>query len=135
MINSSLAYGINITAATYIFLMEPGWDEAKERQVKLQSLNAPIRYSSSISPQAIKRAHRIGQTKEVFVEKIIMRHSVEEKILALHRDESMNSSTGTSPFTTFLYLLILNIIRFNKRRQRQKTTHEDEIAFKLARDH
>jgi len=42
--------------------MEPIWDTAKERQ-------------------AIKRAHRIGQRRDVFVEKLIARNTIEETIL------------------------------------------------------
>jgi SNF2 family DNA or RNA helicase len=56
--------GLNLTAAEYIFLLDPWWNPAAEAQ-------------------AIDRAHRIGQTRQVFAFRLIARDTVEEKILAL----------------------------------------------------
>ncbi|MEM9773492.1 MAG: DEAD/DEAH box helicase, partial [Chloroflexota bacterium] len=56
--------GLNLTAADYVILMDPWWNPAVERQ-------------------AIDRAYRIGQTKPVFVYRLIMRDSVEEKVLEM----------------------------------------------------
>ncbi len=56
--------GLNLTAADYVFILDPWWNPAAESQ-------------------AIDRAHRIGQTKKVFAYKIIAKDTVEEKILAL----------------------------------------------------
>ncbi len=56
--------GLNLTAADYVFLVDPWWNPAVEAQ-------------------AIDRAHRIGQTKKVFAYKMICRDSVEEKVLQL----------------------------------------------------
>ena len=56
--------GHNLTAADYVFLLDPWWNPA-------------------IEAQAIDRAHRIGQQKPVFTYKFITKNSVEEKILAL----------------------------------------------------
>ncbi|MBS3056411.1 MAG: SNF2 helicase associated domain-containing protein [Candidatus Aenigmarchaeota archaeon] len=58
--------GLNITAADYVFIVDPWWNPAAEMQ-------------------AIDRTHRIGQTKSVFVYKAIVKHSVEEKILELQK--------------------------------------------------
>lgn len=58
--------GLNLTAADYVFLLDPWWNPAVERQ-------------------AISRAHRIGQTKNVFVYKYITIKTVEEKILLLQK--------------------------------------------------
>ncbi len=59
--------GLNLTGADYVFLLDPWWNPAVESQ-------------------AINRAHRIGQTKKVFVYKFITRNSIEEKITHLqHR--------------------------------------------------
>jgi hypothetical protein len=44
--------------------------------------------------KAIKRAHRIGQTRDVFVEKIIISGSVEEKMLELNEDLSLMKHSG-----------------------------------------
>lgn len=56
--------GLNLTAADYVFLVDPWWNEA-------------------VQQQAIDRTHRIGQTKQVFAYKMICRDSIEEKILTL----------------------------------------------------
>jgi len=56
--------GLNLTAADYVFLLDPWWNPAVEAQ-------------------AIDRTHRIGQTKEVFAYRLIAEDTVEEKVLAL----------------------------------------------------
>jgi non-specific serine/threonine protein kinase len=56
--------GLNLTAADYIFILDPWW-------------NPFIEY------QAEARAHRIGQNRPVFVKKFISKGSIEEKILIL----------------------------------------------------
>ncbi len=56
--------GLNLTAAGYVFLLDPWWNPAVEAQ-------------------AIDRTHRIGQTQPVFAYKMIASDTVEEKILEL----------------------------------------------------
>ena len=56
--------GLNLTAAEYVFLLDPWWNPAVEAQ-------------------AIDRAHRIGQTAQVFAYRLIARDTVEEKVLEL----------------------------------------------------
>lgn len=56
--------GLNLTAADYVFLLDPWWNPAVEAQ-------------------AIDRAHRVGQTKQVFAYRLICRNTVEEKIAEL----------------------------------------------------
>ena len=56
--------GLNLTAADYIFLLDPWWNPAVESQ-------------------AIDRAHRIGQARPVFAYRLIARDTVEEKVLQL----------------------------------------------------
>lgn len=58
--------GLNLTAADYVFILDPWWNPA-------------------IEAQAVDRAHRIGQNKTVFTYKFITKNSVEEKILALQQ--------------------------------------------------
>jgi len=48
---------------------------------------SPI-WQPSIESQAIKRAHRIGQTRPVFVETLVLRGTLEEKILRRRRQMS-----------------------------------------------
>jgi len=58
--------GLNLTAADYVFLLDPWWNPAVEAQ-------------------AIDRAYRIGQTLPVFAYKLIARDTVEEKVLAMQK--------------------------------------------------
>ena len=61
--------GLNLTSAGYVFMLDPWWNPAVEKQ-------------------AINRAHRIGQEKNVIVYKFITRNTVEEKILKLQHKKS-----------------------------------------------
>ena len=56
--------GLNLTAADYIYILDPWWNPAVEAQ-------------------AVDRAHRIGQTRPVFAYRLIARDTVEEKIVSL----------------------------------------------------
>ncbi|MGB0768243.1 MAG: SNF2-related protein, partial [Phycisphaeraceae bacterium] len=58
--------GLNLTAADYVFLLDPWWNPAVEAQ-------------------AIDRAHRIGQDKHVFAYRLIAKDTVEEKVLELQQ--------------------------------------------------
>ena len=57
-------FGLNLTEADYCFLLDPWWNPATEAQ-------------------AIDRTHRIGQTKNVMVYRLVARDTVEEKVMAL----------------------------------------------------
>ena len=61
--------GLNLTKASYVFLLDPWWNPAVENQ-------------------ATDRAHRIGQTQKVFVSRLIMHHTVEEKMMILKQKKS-----------------------------------------------
>ena len=58
--------GLNLTAAEYVFLLDPWWNPAVEAQ-------------------AIDRAHRIGQTRHVFAYRLLARDTVEEKVAELQQ--------------------------------------------------
>jgi SNF2 family DNA or RNA helicase len=58
--------GLNLTAAEYVFLLDPWWNPAVEAQ-------------------AIDRTHRIGQTNPVFAYRLIAKDTVEEKVLELQK--------------------------------------------------
>ena len=60
--------GLNLTAASYVFLLDPWWNPAVEAQ-------------------AIDRAHRIGQEREVFAYRLIASDTVEEKVLELQQSK------------------------------------------------
>jgi len=55
---------MNLTEADYCFLLDPWWNPATEAQ-------------------AVDRTHRIGQTRNVMVYRLIARDTIEEKVLAL----------------------------------------------------
>ncbi len=56
--------GLNLTAADYVYLYDPWWNVAVEEQ-------------------AIQRAHRIGRENIVIAKRLVIRASIEEKIIAL----------------------------------------------------
>jgi SNF2 family DNA or RNA helicase len=61
-------FGLNLTAADYVVHLDPWWNPA-------------------IEDQASDRAHRIGQRRPVTIYRLVMRGSIEDKILALHSDK------------------------------------------------
>lgn len=60
--------GLNITAADYVFIYEPWWN-------------------NSVEEQAIDRVYRIGQTKDVVARRYILLSTIEEKIEMLQREK------------------------------------------------
>ncbi len=69
--------GLNLTAADYVFILDPWWNPASEMQ-------------------ALNRAHRIGQDKSVFVYRYITSNSIEEKIIRLQERKSKLADTFIS---------------------------------------
>ncbi len=61
-------FGLNLTRANYVFHLDPWWNPAVDRQ-------------------ASDRAHRIGQDKPVFIQRMLMRHTIEEKVMALRNSK------------------------------------------------
>ncbi|MEF3402132.1 DEAD/DEAH box helicase [Agromyces sp. CCNWLW203] len=57
-------FGLNLTEADYVFLLDPWWNPASEAQ-------------------AVDRAHRIGQSKPVNVYRMVAEGTIEEKVMAL----------------------------------------------------
>ncbi|MFF2371695.1 DEAD/DEAH box helicase [Agromyces sp. NPDC058110] len=57
-------FGLNLTEADYVFLLDPWWNPASEAQ-------------------AVDRAHRIGQTKQVMVYRLVAADTIEQKVMAL----------------------------------------------------
>jgi len=75
--------GLNLTAADTIIHYDPWWNPAVENQ-------------------ATDRAHRIGQTKHVFVYKLVVAGSIEEKILALQEKKAELAASVLSEDSTAL---------------------------------
>jgi superfamily II DNA or RNA helicase len=61
-------FGLNLTAADYVVICDPWWNPAVE-------------------DQAVGRAHRMGQRRPVTVYRLVIQGSIEERIMALHRDK------------------------------------------------
>ncbi|MFL4480466.1 SNF2-related protein [Paeniglutamicibacter sp. ORCA_105] len=57
-------FGLNLTQADYCFLMDPWWNPSSENQ-------------------AVDRAHRIGQKRNVMVYRMVSKNTIEEKVMAL----------------------------------------------------
>ncbi len=66
--------GLTLTAADYVFLFDPWWNNA-------------------VQQQAIDRTHRIGQQKKVFAYKMICKDSIEEKIMQLQQRKATLSES------------------------------------------
>jgi SNF2 family DNA or RNA helicase len=62
-------FGLNLTSADYVFILDPWWNPAVEEQ-------------------ALSRAHRMGQRKKVFVYRFIAKDTLEEKIHVLQERKS-----------------------------------------------
>jgi SNF2 family DNA or RNA helicase len=57
-------FGLNLTEADYVIVLDPWWNPATEAQ-------------------AVDRVHRIGQTRKVMVYRLVARDTIEEKVMAL----------------------------------------------------
>jgi SNF2 family DNA or RNA helicase len=62
-------FGLNLTEADYVFLLDPWWNPASEAQ-------------------AIDRTHRIGQSKNVMVYRMVATGTIEEKVMALKQKKA-----------------------------------------------
>ena len=70
--------GLNLTAADYVFLLDPWWNQAAEEQ-------------------AIARSHRIGQHRPVFVYRFVAKDTLEEQIITL-QEHKQNLIDSVMPF-------------------------------------
>jgi SNF2 family DNA or RNA helicase len=73
--------GLNLTAADYVFILDPWWNPAAEAQ-------------------AIDRAHRIGQTRSVIAYRLLTRGTIEERVAELQETKrdlvsTLMGETGT----------------------------------------
>jgi SNF2 family DNA or RNA helicase len=86
--------GLNLTAADYVYILDPWWNPASEMQ-------------------AMNRAHRIGQDKSVFMYKYITTNTIEEKITRLQEKKSRLADmfiTSNNPVKDIDIKQILDII-------------------------
>jgi hypothetical protein len=71
---SQAAFGLDMSSASRVFFVNPV-------------------FSPQVEAQAVKRAHRIGQTKPVFVETLVLQGSIEEVILARRKNMTNEEHT------------------------------------------
>ncbi|MCI27630.1 SWI/SNF-related matrix-associated actin-dependent regulator of chromatin subfamily A member 3-like 1-like [Trifolium medium] len=89
----SSSTGINLTAASRVYLMEPWWNPAVEEQ-------------------AMDRVHRIGQKEEVKIVRLIAKNSIEEKILQLQERKKEITSRGSGRRSNDIAGMGINDLRF-----------------------
>ena len=85
-------FGLNLTEADYCFLLDPWWNPATEAQ-------------------AIDRTHRIGQTHNVMVYRLIARHTIEEKVVELNTRKARLFASVIDDGNTFGSALTADDIR------------------------
>lgn len=85
--------GLNLTAADYVYIVDPWWNPAVEQQ-------------------AIDRTHRIGQTKNIFAYRLICKDTIEEKMLILQERKRALASDLVSEDNAFLKKLTREDITF-----------------------
>lgn len=85
--------GLNLTAADYVYIVDPWWNPAVEQQ-------------------AIDRTHRIGQTKNIFAYRLICKDTLEEKMLQLQDRKRALATELISDDNAFLKRLTKEDIAF-----------------------
>ncbi|MBD0280108.1 MAG: DEAD/DEAH box helicase, partial [Flavisolibacter sp.] len=75
--------GLNLTAADYVYIVDPWWNPAVEQQ-------------------AIDRTHRIGQTKNIFAYRMICKDTIEDKIMQLQDRKRLLAKELITDDTTFV---------------------------------
>jgi non-specific serine/threonine protein kinase len=78
--------GLNLTAADYVYIVDPWWNPAVEQQ-------------------AIDRTHRIGQTKNIFAYRMICKDTIEDKILQLQEKKRSLAKELIADDATFVKAL------------------------------
>ncbi|MBK7376802.1 MAG: SNF2 helicase associated domain-containing protein [Chitinophagaceae bacterium] len=78
--------GLNLTAADYVYIVDPWWNPAVEQQ-------------------AIDRTHRIGQTKNIFAYRMICIDTIEDKILQLQERKKKLASELIADDASFVKAL------------------------------
>ncbi|HEU4469510.1 MAG TPA: DEAD/DEAH box helicase [Flavisolibacter sp.] len=78
--------GLNLTAADYVYIVDPWWNPAVEQQ-------------------AIDRTHRIGQTKNIFAYRMICKDTIEDKIMELQEKKRLLAKELIADDATFVKAL------------------------------
>lgn len=79
--------GLNLTAANYVMIFDPWWNEAAEKQ-------------------AINRAHRIGRQSTVFAKRYVLTETIEEKMMKLKEQKRLMIDSLIDDDSTFAQLTL-----------------------------
>ncbi|MDM7990764.1 DEAD/DEAH box helicase [Arthrobacter sp. zg-Y877] len=85
-------FGLNLTEADYVFLLDPWWNPAAESQ-------------------AVDRTHRIGQKNNVMVYRMVAKDTIEEKVMALKEQKAKLFSSVMDDDAVFSSALTADDIR------------------------
>ena len=85
--------GLNLTAADYVYIVDPWWNPAVEQQ-------------------AIDRTHRIGQTKNIFAYRMICIDTIEDKILQLQERKRKLASELITDDSSFVKALTKSDVEY-----------------------
>ena len=85
--------GLNLTAADYVYIVDPWWNPAVEQQ-------------------AIDRTHRIGQTRNIFAYRMICKDTVEDKIIQLQEKKRLLAKELVSDDAGFVKKLTRDDIEY-----------------------
>ena len=85
--------GLNLTAADYVYIVDPWWNPAVEQQ-------------------AIDRTHRIGQTRNIFAYRMICKDTVEDKIIQLQEKKRILAKELISDDTGFVKKLTRDDVEY-----------------------
>ncbi|MHA7292555.1 DEAD/DEAH box helicase [Arthrobacter sp. HLT1-21] len=85
-------FGLNLTEADYVFLLDPWWNPATEAQ-------------------AVDRTHRIGQTRNVMVYRMVAAGTIEEKVMKLKEQKAKLFSSVLDDDAVFSSALTADDIR------------------------
>ncbi|KAF7976186.1 hypothetical protein HWV62_7352 [Athelia sp. TMB] len=92
--------GLNLTRANRVISLDLGWSEAVEASVRLALAEKLLLIIASAGSQAFDRVHRLGQQRNVFVQRLVIENTVEDRVLALQdrkkgiADGSLGEGTG-----------------------------------------
>ncbi|KAI9142048.1 chromatin remodeling complex subunit [Paraphysoderma sedebokerense] len=98
--------GLNLTAASNCFLVDPWWNP-------------------QIEQQAIDRVYRLGQTKEVTIVRFIMKSSVEERVVKRQEEKRQLASEALNDPTAG------GLVANNKTREERARDRLRDIRFTL----
>lgn len=90
-------------------------------------------WNPTVEDQAIDRAHRLGQTKPVYVKRFTVKETVEDRILALQESKKQMVSRDAQPKGCSIFLIILCTFSHYYRTILFGITYHEKMIFVLIR--